>query len=110
MLVIQPPRKWSSAAPPATPAAGVAPDPAAPPRAVGGRAYGEPFGRSDRTDLWWLTPLAQALGLLVLGGYATWAALQGEHYEFGNYLSPFYSPVFKPRGPSRYVFHCRSTR
>ena len=21
-----------------------------------------------------------------------------------------FSPVFKPRGPSRYVFHCRSTR
>jgi|tagenome__1003787_1003787.scaffolds.fasta_scaffold20834543_2 hypothetical protein len=22
----------------------------------------------------------------------------------------YFSPVFKPRGPSRYVFHCRSTR
>jgi hypothetical protein len=24
--------------------------------------------------------------------YATWAALQGKHYTFGPYLSPFYSP------------------
>ena len=24
--------------------------------------------------------------------YATWALLQGEHYHYGNYLSPFYSP------------------
>ena len=24
--------------------------------------------------------------------YATWAAFQGEHYTFGPYLSPFYSP------------------
>jgi len=25
--------------------------------------------------------------------YATWAAFQNAHYEFGPYLSPFYSPV-----------------
>ena len=24
--------------------------------------------------------------------YATWAAFQGDHYRFGPYLSPFYSP------------------
>jgi hypothetical protein len=24
--------------------------------------------------------------------YTTWALLQGEHYHYGNYLSPFYSP------------------
>jgi hypothetical protein len=30
------------------------------------------------------------LGIFVL--YATWAAFQGEHYTFGPYLSPFYSP------------------
>jgi hypothetical protein len=33
---------------------------------------------------------------LVLSGfivYATWAAFQGQHYEFGPYLSPFYSPL-----------------
>ena len=25
--------------------------------------------------------------------YATWAAFQGNHFEFGPYLSPFYSPL-----------------
>ena len=94
-------RKWSSAAPGAVGGPGprpARPGPAAgPPGTAGGRAYGEPFGRTERTDRWWLQPLSQALGLALLGAYATWAAFQGNHYEFGNYLSPFYSPVFKPR-------------
>jgi hypothetical protein len=33
---------------------------------------------------------------VVLGAfivYATWAALQGDHYAWGPYLSPFYSPL-----------------
>jgi hypothetical protein len=25
--------------------------------------------------------------------YATWAAFQNAHYEYGPYLSPFYAPV-----------------
>jgi hypothetical protein len=45
-----------------------------------------------RRDLWWAQPLAVALGLSAFIVYATWAALQGEHYSFGPYLSPFYSP------------------
>jgi hypothetical protein len=52
----------------------------------------EQFGSTCRRDAWWLAPGAVALGLLVLIGYATWAALQGKHFEFGNYLSPVYSP------------------
>lgn len=50
------------------------------------------FGETARRDAWWLPP---AISLVVLGSfvvYATWAALQGEHYVHGNYLSPFYSP------------------
>ena len=38
----------------------------------------------------------------MLGGfvvYATWAALQGDHYEYGPYLSPFYSPLLFGEGP-----------
>ena len=31
--------------------------------------------------------------------YATWAAFQGNHYEFGPYLSPFYSPLLFGDGP-----------
>lgn len=32
------------------------------------------------------------LGLSAFVIYSTWAAFQNEHYRFGNYLSPFYSP------------------
>jgi hypothetical protein len=50
------------------------------------------FGRTWRRDLWWVQPLAVALGLGAFVVYSTWAALQGEHYRAGSYLSPFYSP------------------
>jgi hypothetical protein len=33
------------------------------------------------------------LGLSGLLSYLTWALLQGEYFELGNYLSPVYSPV-----------------
>jgi hypothetical protein len=50
------------------------------------------FGETTRRDVWWAQPL---LVFVVLGGfvaYATWASLQGAHYWYGHYLSPFYSP------------------
>jgi len=50
------------------------------------------FGETKRRDTWWLTPLAVFLGFSSFIVYATWAALQGEHYTHGPYLSPFYSP------------------
>jgi hypothetical protein len=49
-----------------------------------------------RKDTWWLEPLLIVLGLGGFVVYTTWAALQGAHYEYKNYLSPFYSPLFKP--------------
>jgi hypothetical protein len=45
-----------------------------------------------RTDAWWLQPLVVFLGLSTFVVYSTWAAFQGNHYTFGPYLSPFYSP------------------
>jgi hypothetical protein len=36
--------------------------------------------------------LAVFLGLSAFIVYSTWAAMQGPHYRFGPYLSPFYSP------------------
>ena len=69
----------------------------APPGENRGRGLGEPFGATERTDAWWLQPVVQGLALLVLGAYATWAAFQGNNYELGNYLSPFYSPLMKPK-------------
>src|SRR5688500_1212759 len=50
------------------------------------------FGETARRDAWWASPLLVFLGLSAFVVYSTWAAFQGEHYRFGNYLSPFYSP------------------
>ncbi|MGH9733445.1 MAG: succinate dehydrogenase [Candidatus Acidiferrales bacterium] len=58
---------------------------------------GSGFGQTRRRDLWWVQPLAVFLGLSAFIVYSTWAALQGNHYRFGPYLSPFYSPeLFGP--------------
>jgi hypothetical protein len=50
------------------------------------------FGSTSRPDAWWLQPAAVFLGLSAFVVYSTWAAFQGQHYRFGPYLSPFYSP------------------
>jgi len=50
------------------------------------------FGETTRPDVWWLQPLLVFLGLSTFIVYSTWAAFQGAHYFFGNYISPFYSP------------------
>ena len=50
------------------------------------------FLETKRRDAWWIQPLVV---FIILGSflvYATWAAFQNEHYTFGPYLSPFYSP------------------
>jgi hypothetical protein len=92
-------RKWSSGAGVAS-APAVAPGlPATgtPPGAFAGAGARQRFGQTERSDTWWAQPVVQAIGLGLLGIYATWAALQGAHYEYGHYLSPFYSPLFKPK-------------
>jgi len=50
------------------------------------------FGETSRRDQWWIQPALVFAGLSTFVVYATWAALQGKHYTFGPYLSPFYSP------------------
>src|SRR5271166_189867 len=50
------------------------------------------FGKTARRDLWWVQPLLTFLALFAFIVYATWAGMQGAHYRFGPYLSPFYSP------------------
>lgn len=50
------------------------------------------FGETARRDFWWVQPLLTFLGLSGFLVYSTWAALQGDHYRFGPYLSPMYSP------------------
>ncbi len=51
------------------------------------------FGRTDRKDAWWRSPLLVFLGLSSFVIYVTWAALQGRNYFIGPYLSPLYSPL-----------------
>src|SRR5215813_8426186 len=51
------------------------------------------FGHTARRDFWWVAPLATLLGFSSFIVYATWAAFQNAHYQFGPYLSPFYSPL-----------------
>ncbi len=50
------------------------------------------FGQTMRSDAWWVQPLLVFAGLSTFIIYSTWAAFQGNHYTFGPYLSPFYSP------------------
>ncbi len=57
------------------------------------------LGATQRVDRWWLPPLTVVLGLSALGGYATWAILQGNNYFVAPYLSPFYSPCLTVQCP-----------
>ncbi len=60
------------------------------------------FGQTSRRDNWWLEPLLVFLGLGAFLVYANWAAFQGNHYTFGPYISPFYSPELW--GPSEHAW------
>src|SRR5690606_16189965 len=50
------------------------------------------FGETARQDAWWVQPAVVFAVLAAFLVYATWAALQGENYHYGGYLSPLYSP------------------
>ena len=50
------------------------------------------FGNTSRKDTWWGKPLLIFIALSSFVIYVTWAAFQGNHYSFGPYLSPLYSP------------------
>jgi hypothetical protein len=51
------------------------------------------FGRTTRTDSWWVTPTAMAASFIVFIVYASWAAFQPREFaHFGPYTSPFFSP------------------
>jgi hypothetical protein len=90
-----------SATMPASEAARGLPTTGTAPGAFRGRGMDDRFGQTERTDNWWLIPVAQAIGLTILIGYANYAAFLGAaHYHYvengRDYLSPFYSPYVKP--------------
>ena len=57
------------------------------------------FGETMRRDAWWVQPAVVFVVLSAFLVYATWAAFQNAHYEFGPYLSPFYSPLLLGDSP-----------
>jgi hypothetical protein len=66
--------------------------------AIGGHV--EEFGATMRNDAWWVQPAVTLAVFLWFIVYSTWAGLQGEHYHWGPYLSPFYSPLLFANEPS----------
>jgi hypothetical protein len=59
----------------------------------GTRAAEAHFGDTLRRDSWRAEIIPVALLLGGFGIYATWRAFEGRFYEWGPYLSPFYSPL-----------------
>ncbi len=57
-------------------------------QAAGGR-----FGDTLRRDAWWIEIVPVIIVLGAFGIYATLRAFEGRYYEWGPYLSPFYSPL-----------------
>jgi hypothetical protein len=54
------------------------------------------FGETQRRDDWWVEILPVVILLGGFGIYATLRAFEGKFYEWGPYLSPFYSPLIDP--------------
>ena len=63
------------------------------------------FGRTLRRDPWWAQPLLVFVALSTFVVYATWAAVQGDHYFWGPYVSPFYSPELFGNSPHSWFGH-----
>src|SRR6267143_1447270 len=54
------------------------------------------LGSTLRRDPWWMEILPVVIVLGGFGVYATLRAFEGKYYEWGPYLSPFYSPLIDP--------------
>ncbi|MGB2591197.1 MAG: hypothetical protein WBG02_14970 [Candidatus Acidiferrum sp.] len=54
------------------------------------------LGSTLRRDSWWVELLPVIILLGGFGLYATLRAFEGAFYEWGPYLSPFYSPLIDP--------------
>src|SRR5205809_7468299 len=65
------------------------------------------FGGTMRRDTWWVQPLVVFIILAAFLVYATWAAFENKFYSFGNYLSPFYSPLLYADSPHAWILGTR---
>jgi hypothetical protein len=61
--------------------------------ASGASATKSGLGNTLRRDSWWVEILPVIVVLGGFGLYATLRAFEGKFYEWGPYLSPFYSPL-----------------
>jgi hypothetical protein len=55
------------------------------------------YGKTARRDVWWVEVIPIIILLGAFGIYATLRAFEGKFFEWGPYLSPFYSPLIDPR-------------
>src|SRR5262245_17804952 len=55
------------------------------------------FGSTLRRDSWWSEIFPVVIVLGGFGIYATLRAFEGKFFEWGPYLSPFYSPLIDPQ-------------
>ena len=63
---------------------------------VGISPAGSGFGATLRRDAWWVELVPVVIVLSLFGLYATLRAFEGRFYEWGPYLTPFYSPLIDP--------------
>jgi hypothetical protein len=63
---------------------------------AGSTVSGRHLGETMRQDTWWLELVPVIVLLGTFGIYATLRAFEGTYYEWGPYLSPFYSPLIDP--------------
>jgi hypothetical protein len=54
------------------------------------------FGNTQRQDAWWIEIIPTLIVFTAFLVYATFRAFEGNFYEWGPYLSPFYSPLIDP--------------
>ena len=55
------------------------------------------FGSTQRRDPWWIENLPFIIVISAFGIYTTFRAFEGKFFEWGPYLSPFYSPLIDPQ-------------
>ncbi len=59
-------------------------------------AEAKSFGQTLRRDSWWLELVPVIVVLGGFGLYATLRAFENNYFQWGPYLSPFYSPLIDP--------------
>ena len=56
------------------------------------------FGKTLRSDAWWIGPALTVAILTSFIVYATFRAFENNFFEWGAYISPFYSPYIPVKG------------